>query len=55
MIYILCKFGKIISLVTIDDDVIDIQSMGPLEKCGRVVFKIVSSMYDIETIKKGLL
>ena len=55
MIYSLSIFGKTVSVVPLNYDVISIQTAGPIEKCGRTVFEIVLFTDDIETIKKGLL
>ena len=51
MIYNLSMFGTKIFVVTVNFDVISIQAMGSLEKCGKTVFKIVSPNDDFETIK----
>lgn len=52
MICILCKFGKRIYLVTVDDDVIGVKTTRLLEKCGKMVFKIVSPTDDFEILRQ---
>ena len=47
-------FGKIIFVVTVNYDVIDIWAMGSLENCGRTDFKIVSPTDDFKTIRNGI-
>ena len=57
LIYNLSMFGKIFFLGTVDDDNSSLTSslaMVSLEKYGRMVFKIVSSTGDFETIKIGI-
>ena len=47
-------FGKIFFVVTVNYDVIGIQAMGDLEKCGRIVFNIILPTDNFETIKNGI-
>ena len=54
MIYNLTMFGTKIFAVTVNFDVLSIQVMGSLEKCGKTVFKIVSPTDDFETVKYGI-
>ena len=57
LIYNLSMFGKIFFLGTVDDDNSSLTislAIGSLEKYGRMVFKIVSSTGDFETIKNGI-
>ena len=54
MIYNLSMFGTKIFAVTVNFDVISIQVMGSLEKCGKTVFKTVSPTGGFETVKYGI-
>ena len=54
MLYNLSMFGTNIFAVTVNYDVIGMQTTGSLEKCGETVFKIVSPTDDFETIKNGI-
>ena len=47
-------FGTKFFAVIVNYEVIGIQATGSLEKCGRIVFKIVSPTDDFETIKNGI-
>ena len=47
-------FGTKIISVTVNYDVISIQATGSLEKCGRMVFKIVSPTDDFEAIENEI-
>ena len=46
-------FGKIIFVVIVNYDVIAIQAMGSLGKCGRTVCEIVLTTDDFGTIENG--
>ena len=54
MIYNLSIFGTNIFVMIVNYDVIGIQAKGSLEKCDRMVVKVVSPTDHFETIKNGI-